>query len=127
MKGVVPSSPMRNDAVPEIDVHALAEKIQSDGDFLLVDVREEWELARVKITDERMLHVPLSRLSVEGSSILPRHQENAERSMYVICHHGLRSSNLTRWLMAHGWRNVYSVRGGVDEYARKIDPSVGFY
>jgi rhodanese-related sulfurtransferase len=48
-------------------------------------------------------------------------------SLYIICHHSTRSSEVTRWLTVQSWKNVFSVRGGVDEYARKIDQSVGFY
>ncbi len=118
---------MEIESVPEIEVHALAEKIRSDEDFILLDVREEWELIRASIADERLINLPLSQLSVKGTSILPRPNQESEGSVYVICHHGVRSSNVTRWLIAQGWKNVFSVRGGVDDYARRIDPSVGFY
>ena len=53
--------------------------------------------------------------------------EGLEVSVYYICHHGARSSKVTRWLTAEGWKNVFSVRGRVDEYARKIDQSMEFY
>jgi rhodanese-related sulfurtransferase len=58
---------------------------------------------------------------------LPRPAESLEVSVYVICHHGARSSEVTRWLNAQGWKNVFNVCSGVDEYARKIDQSVGFF
>jgi rhodanese-related sulfurtransferase len=118
---------LQQDSVPEIDIQTLAEKIRSNEDFLLLDVREEWELSRVKIADGRLLNIPLSRLSTEGISLLPQHIPDSGKSVYVLCHHGARSSGVTRWLAAQGWKNVYSVRGGVDEYARRIDSSVGFY
>ena len=121
--------------VPEIDVNALAEKLKSDEDFVLLDVREGWELDRARIADKRLVHAPLSQLSARGMSILPgpaqgdalSESKGQERSVYVVCHHGVRSSDVTRWLSAQGWMNVFSVRGGMDEYARKIDQSVGMY
>ena len=113
--------------VPEIDVTTLAEKLKSDEEFVLLDVREEWELSLAKITDKRMAHAPLSQLSAGGVAILPEPAQSPERSVYVICHHGVRSANVTRWLVAQGWKHVFSVRGGIDEYARKLDQSVGFY
>jgi rhodanese-related sulfurtransferase len=114
-------------SVPEIDVKALAEKLSSDEDFVLLDVREEWELNLAKITDKRMAHAPLSQLSVGGVADLPKPAQSRERSVYVICHHGVRSSDVTRWMSAQGWTNIFSVRGGIDAYARKVDKSVGFY
>jgi predicted sulfurtransferase len=44
-----------------------------------------------------------------------------------MCHHGVRSANVTEWMLAWGWTNVFSVRGGIAEYAQKIDGSVGKY
>jgi predicted sulfurtransferase len=35
--------------------------------------------------------------------------------------------DVTRWLAAQGWTNVYNVRGGIDAYANEIDKTVGFY
>ena len=118
---------MAAEDIPEIEVHALAEKIRSEEEFILLDVREEWELARARIADRRMLNIPMSQLTAKGKSVLTRRAEGSGGNVYVICHHGVRSSNVTRWLIAQGWRNVFSVHGGVDEYARKIDPSVGLY
>jgi rhodanese-related sulfurtransferase len=44
-----------------------------------------------------------------------------------MCHHGSRSMQVTNWLAQQGWKNVVNVRGGIDEYARTVDQSVGFY
>lgn len=113
--------------VPEIDAHALAEKLKSEERFILLDVREVWELNLARITDNRMVHVPLSMLAVKGKVALPEAAQSPQSRLYVICHHGARSSDVTRWLSAQGWENVFSVRGGIDDYARKIDTKVGLY
>ena len=112
---------------PEIDVHSLAAKLKSDEVFVLLDVRELFELARAKITDSRLTVVPMSRLSNEGAGALPESARLQNAEIYVMCHHGIRSADVTRWLAAQGWDNVFSVRGGIDAYAREIDKSVGFY
>ena len=113
--------------LPEIDVTALAEKLKSDEEFLLIDVREDDELRRAKINDRRLVQAALSQLSVKGTSMLPAPASGQERSVYVMCHHGNRSSQVTRWLIKNGWTNVFNVSGGIDEYARKVDKSVGMY
>jgi predicted sulfurtransferase len=34
---------------------------------------------------------------------------------------------VTQWMRALGWRNVFSLAGGIDAYANQIDPGVGKY
>ncbi len=113
--------------IPEIEVHDLAAKLASGEDFVLLDVREEWELGRAGISDARLAHAPMSRLSARGIAALPESAAGRERSVYVLCHHGVRSAQVTDWLIRSGWTNVFSVRGGIDQYAHEIDPRVGFY
>jgi len=112
---------------PEITVTDLAEKLKSEGKFILLDVRELVELDRAKITDSRLEVAPMSRLSQEGSNALSESARLQDVPVYVMCHHGVRSRQVTAWLMQQGWRNVFNVRGGIDEYARRVDGSVGFY
>ncbi len=112
---------------PEIEVHDLAARLASDEDFVLLDVREDWELGKARISDARLVHAPMSQLSVQGTAALPGPAQSPERSVYVLCHHGVRSAQVTEWLVRNGWKNVFSVRGGIDQYAHEIDPRVGFY
>jgi rhodanese-related sulfurtransferase len=113
--------------LPEIDVKTLAEKLKSEEEFVLLDVREEDELLLAKISDKRMVHLPLSKLASEGNSALPASARNPDQKVYVICHHGNRSMQVTRWLMKLGLGNIVNVRGGIDDYARQVDRSVGMY
>lgn len=113
--------------VPEITVNELALKLKSQDVFVLLDVREPHELVAASLGDSRLVIVPMSRLSREGVNALPDAALNQECVLYVLCHHGLRSAQVTAWLAAKGWKNVFSVRGGIDAYAARIDRSVGFY
>jgi rhodanese-related sulfurtransferase len=45
----------------------------------------------------------------------------------VVCHHGVRSMNVTAWLRQQGFERVQSLRGGIDRWAREVDPSVPLY
>ena len=112
---------------PEITVTELSEKLHSEDQFILLDVRELSELNYAKLTDSRLEVTPMSRLAREGTNVLSESAQSQESTIYVICHHGTRSMQVTAWLAQHGWKNVLNVRGGIDEYARKIDQSVGFY
>ena len=112
---------------PEITVTDLAEKLKSEDEFILLDVRELTELDYAKITDSRLEVTPMSRLSQEGAKALPEAAQSQEATLYVMCHHGTRSMQVTAWLNQQGWKNVINVRGGIDAYARQVDQSVGFY
>ncbi|GAB4454115.1 MAG: rhodanese-like domain-containing protein [Anaerolineales bacterium] len=111
----------------EITVAQLFEILKSDEKFILLDVRELSELNYAKLTDSRLEVVPLSRLAREGLNALPESARSQEAVIYVMCHHGSRSMQVTAWLAQQGWRNIFNVRGGIDEYARRVDAAVGFY
>ena len=113
--------------VPEVDVHELARKLQTDEPFVLLDVREAWELDQAMIVDSRLKVVPMSRLAQLGADAFPDPVQQKDAEILVMCHHGVRSANVTQWMMAQGWENVLSVRGGIAEYAQKIDSAVGRY
>jgi len=113
--------------IPEITVNELSQKLKSEENFLLLDVRELPELDYAKLTDNRLEVTPMSRLAREGIQALSESAKSQDATIYVLCHHGNRSGQVTAWLAQQGWTNIFSVRGGIDEYARKIDSSIGFY
>ena len=113
--------------VPEITVAELSEKLTSEDKFILLDVREPHELNFARLTDSRLEVTPLSRLAREGTRALSESANSKEATIYVMCHHGNRSGRVTAWLVQQGWKNVFNVRGGIDEYARRVDQSVGMY
>ncbi|HKG53554.1 MAG TPA: rhodanese-like domain-containing protein [Anaerolineales bacterium] len=113
--------------IPEITVNELSQKLNSEDKFILLDVRELTELDYAKLTDRRLEVTPMSRLAREGLQALSEAATSQDATIYVLCHHGNRSGQVAAWLAQQGWQNVFSVRGGIDEYARNIDNSIGFY
>jgi rhodanese-related sulfurtransferase len=69
----------------------------------------------------------MSRLSQEGTDALSETAQSQDATLFVMCHHGTRSMQVTAWLDQQGWKNATNVRGGIDAYAREVDPSVGLY
>jgi rhodanese-related sulfurtransferase len=118
---------MNFSTVPEIDVHELARKLGSDETFVLLDVREASELDYAMIVDDRLKVVPMSRMAQLGVGAFPEDVQQKNAEILVMCHHGARSAQVTQWMLGQGWKNVVSVRGGIDDYAKKIDASVGKY
>lgn len=113
--------------IPEITVNELSEKLHSQESFVLLDVREPHELNFARLTDSRLENTPMSRLAREGIKALSDSARAKDATIFVMCHHGNRSSQVTAWLAQQGWKNIFNVRGGIDQYARKVDSSVGFY
>lgn len=112
---------------PEITVVQLGEKLKSDEKFILLDVRELPELSQAKVEDSRLEVTPLSRLASEGPAALSEAVRAQDIPVYIMCHHGSRSVQVTMWLAQQGYKNIFNVRGGIDAYARQVDSSVGSY
>ena len=97
-----------------------ASALLRDGTAKLIDVREPWEFEAARI---------------EGSVLMPMgdvpsraHQElDPEERLIVLCHHGMRSMNVTVWLRNQGFEQAQSLRGGIDAWSAEVDPSVGRY
>jgi len=112
---------------PEITVSELSQKLQSQEEFILLDVREPHELMLAKISDGRVFPAPMSALARLGISALPEAARAGVLPVYVLCHGGVRSAQVTDWLTGQGVTRVFNVRGGIDAYARQIDKTVGLY
>jgi rhodanese-related sulfurtransferase len=113
---------------PEITVKELAEvRTHQPGSLLIVDVREPFELSLASLVGEDVVSVPLSELSQRGVHAWPVDLAPKEQPLAILCHHGVRSAQVTLWLLQQGWSDVRSVAGGIDRYALDVDPSVGAY
>jgi rhodanese-related sulfurtransferase len=112
---------------PEISVQEVAEKREEGENFVLIDCREAHELNYANLGDDIIL-VPLSELATRQLEALPESvSEDKEAEIVVFCHTGVRSGQVTMWLRQQGWNNVFSMAGGIEAYARQIDPDIGFY
>jgi rhodanese-related sulfurtransferase len=48
-------------------------------------------------------------------------------TLYVLCHHGVRSLRVTHWLRERGFSAVSSMQGGIDAWSTDVDTSVPRY
>jgi rhodanese-related sulfurtransferase len=113
--------------IPEITVQELALKMKEGEKFTLLDVRESWETNLARIDDERTFLLPMSRIAREHKDAFPPALRNSQAEIVVMCHHGIRSADVTGWMLQQGWKNVSSLAGGIAAYAEQIDASVGKY
>jgi rhodanese-related sulfurtransferase len=113
--------------IPEITVHELALKLEKGEKFVILDVRETWETNLARLNDERTIFLPMSQISRERKEAFPPTLREPQTEIVVMCHHGVRSADVTGWMRQQGWQNVSSLAGGIAAYAEQVDPSVGSY
>lgn len=103
----------------DIGVHQLAE-MQNDGTpHAVLDIREPEELT-VCIIDGS-LTIPMQQVPNELEG-LPR-----EEPLVIVCHHGMRSAMVTDFLRKNGFLNAWNLAGGIDAWARYIEPDMPRY
>jgi rhodanese-related sulfurtransferase len=103
----------------EISAAEAAALVKENG-ARLIDVREPWEFATARI--EGSLPMPMGEVPARAHLEL-----EPEERLLVVCHHGIRSMNVTVWLRGQGFDQAQSVRGGIDAWAVDVDPAVGRY
>ena len=52
---------------------------------------------------------------------------NPDQEIVVICHHGIRSRMIGLYLENHGFSNIINLTGGVEAWAREVDPDMETY
>lgn len=113
--------------VPGISPQELAQKRANDNPFILLDVREPYELTYANL-GEGVTLLPLSDLARRQLEALPPEiADNKAADIVVLCHHGNRSAQVTAWLHHNGWTNAVNADGGIEAYAVEVDPAVGRY
>jgi rhodanese-related sulfurtransferase len=107
--------------IREITVEELSNALLGARPPLLLDVRSEGEHDLARIEPCRL--VPLPELP-ERVAELAGHEGEA---IVVYCHHGVRSRSGAAILEAAGFRDVTSLRGGIEAWSLRIDPRVPRY
>lgn len=103
----------------ELSVVALKLALEGAQPPLVLDVRERWEWVRCHL--DGALHMPLAEL--------PRrvHELDRARPTAVLCHHGVRSFQAAHYLAQQGFVQISNVTGGIDAWAREVDPDLPVY
>lgn len=102
------------------DLRTLLDRGPSPDSVRLLDVREPWETSTSSFPGA--LSMPMGEVPSRA------HQElDPEERIVVICHHGVRSLSVANWLRNQGFEQAQSLRGGIDQWSREIDPAIARY
>jgi rhodanese-related sulfurtransferase len=90
---------------------------------VILDVREPWEIQRasVKPANCTLVAIPMMQLQARMAEL----QRNAPTA--VLCHHGVRSLQVARFLVFNGFSTVANISGGIDAWAIDFDANVARY
>jgi len=104
----------------QMTVRELKERLAQAGAIpVLLDVREGWELNICALPGA--LHIPMGQVPTRTEELDP------EQETVVVCHHGVRSLRVAHFLESRGFSKLYNLQGGVDAWAREIDPAMHTY
>lgn len=106
------------DAKLQVEPAQVKAWLDAQEDFSFIDVRtpEEWRTARIPQTELLDYDDPGRYMN------LPK-----DRKIVFSCKSGMRSLDVAAYFVGHGFRNVYSMRGGIDAWSTQIDRSVPRY
>lgn len=110
--GIPPEQPEAED---EITVQELKQRLDRKDSFVLLDVREDFELKINQIPNHT--HIPMKEV--------PDHvqQWNPDDEIIVYCKMGGRAAKVRDFLKTQGFSTVKNLTGGIDAWVREIDPT----
>lgn len=102
---------MTNPKIKTIDVHELKNKRDMQPDLKLIDVREidEWQELRIP----GAIHMPKDEIT----HLIQNKIADKTEPVYLYCRGGVRSLFAAQCLLDQGYEEVYSVNGGIMEWA----------
>jgi rhodanese-related sulfurtransferase len=97
----------------DITVEELKSKLDNKEDFLLIDVREEWEYQEFNV-GARL--IPLGNLQGTIDDL----DEWMNQEVIVHCKSGARSAAAKNFMIQQGFTNVRNLLGGMVEWQTKF-------
>ena len=102
----------------ELNAKQLQKYLAENTPFLL-DVRLTWEYDICHLENSTL--IPMTHLPTELDKL------DKDRETVVICHHGIRSRMMGRYLESSGFNNIINLSGGMDEWAKTVDSQMATY
>lgn len=98
--------------IKEVTVQELKQLKDSNADFQLIDVREEYEFDEANLNGEL---IPMGEVLSNVDKI------SKDKQVVVHCRSGKRSASVIQALEAqHGFTNLYNLKGGILAYIEEV-------
>jgi rhodanese-related sulfurtransferase len=102
----------------DISPQELKARLDRHDALVLLDVREDWETALCRL--ENATHIPIEEIEFRTAEL------DQSEEIVVYCHHGVRSAAVANFLRQQGFKAV-NLQGGLDQWARAVDPRMKRY
>jgi len=103
----------------EMTPQDLKTRLNGPGAPLLLDVRQDWETKLCRLPNA--VHIPIEEIELRTDEL------NPEDEIVVYCHQGVRSAAVANFLRGLGFKSVTNLAGGLDAWARTVDPGMRRY
>lgn len=98
--------------IKEVTVQELKQLKDSNADYQLIDVREEYEFDEANLNGEL---IPMGEIMNNLDKI------SRDKKVVVHCRSGKRSASVIQALESqHGFTNLYNLKGGILAYIEEI-------
>ena len=106
----------------EVTPTDVKQRLDAGERMFLIDVREPYEALQANIAGSELIPmrtVPANLQQIEGMS------DNGP--IIVFCHHGMRSFQACMYLQRLGFAKTHNLQGGIDAWARDVEPGMARY
>lgn len=103
----------------DITAGELAERLKKLEPLHLIDVREPHELEISHLEGAQL--IPLGQMAARLSEL------DSAREIVLFCKSGTRSTRALELLASAGFRKVKNLKGGINAWAKEVDPSLPVY
>jgi rhodanese-related sulfurtransferase len=103
----------------EITPRELKDRLERAAPLVLLDVRQDWERRLCRL--DAATHIPIEEIEYRMEEL------NPEDEIVVFCHQGIRSAAVSEYLRQLGFSKVKNLAGGLDAWARTVDPAMRRY
>ena len=103
----------------DITAQELASKLEASGSLRLIDVREPHELEISHLEGAEL--IPLGQFASRLSEL------DSSEEIVLFCKAGTRSTRALEILASAGFKKIKNLKGGINAWAQKVDPSLPIY
>jgi rhodanese-related sulfurtransferase len=103
----------------EITPQQLKARLDTAEALVLLDVRQDWETKLCRLPNA--VHIPIEEIELRSDEL------DSGNEIVVYCHQGVRSAAVAEYLRGLGFGRVRNLAGGLDAWARTVDPTMRRY